>query len=105
MCLDSQVLTPILPAIMQINNLYSGMIPFMKIHYTFYENTCCTWVLLAVTIVTLIMSMFVHVQLQTPSSMTANVVEILHEFAQITISAAVGQKGVSSLYMHILICL
>ena len=35
-------------------------------------------------------------QLQTPTSMASSVVEVLHEFAQITISAAVGQSNVSS---------
>ena len=39
---------------------------------------------------------FVLYQLQTPTSMASSVVEVLHEFAQITISAAIGQSNVSS---------
>ena len=36
------------------------------------------------------------IQLQTPTSMASSVVEVLHEFAQIMISAAVGKSNVSS---------
>ncbi len=41
-------------------------------------------------------------QLQDPDSMTRSVVEVLHEFAQFMISAAVGERGVSSLTYTVL---
>ncbi len=43
-------------------------------------------------------------QLQAPDSMTRSVVEVLHEFAQFVISAAVGERGVSS-FTYSILCL